>query len=397
MNLRLLVLALGTFAIGTDGFMIAGILSTIAADLGIRQELAGLMVTAFALAYAVASPVLAALTGRWARKKVLVLSLLIFTLANVWAALSGSYGTLLGARLLAALGAALYTPAATATAAGLVPANRRGMALAVVLGGLTAATALGVPFGTWIGNGWDWRLTFGLVAVLGLIAVLGVALLLPAVPNPPALTLRARLAPLRQGRVLLALSVTVLWTIGGFSVYTYITPLLEKLAPLSPSGLTAMVLVYGIAGVFGNMLGGYAADRMKSSVRALQMNLVLLSATLIGFSLLVQASWSGAVVPAILLAVWGVLGWALQAPQQHRLIGMMPNAPTVVLSLNGAVLYVGIALGALIGGIVLLYASVDALGWIGGGFELLALGVLWLSSSSLVGRPHTVEGISVER
>ncbi|MFC5661510.1 MFS transporter [Kitasatospora misakiensis] len=153
---RLLLLALGTFAVGTDTMVMAGILGPIADDLGVSVTAAGQLVTVFALGYALLAPPLAALTARWPRRRLLLTALAVFGAANALSALAPSYGTLLATRVLAAAGAALYTPTANAVATTLVTPERRGRALATVLGGMTVATALGVPLGTWIGRT-DWR------------------------------------------------------------------------------------------------------------------------------------------------------------------------------------------------------------------------------------------------
>ncbi|MDW6061874.1 MFS transporter [Streptomyces sp. FXJ1.4098] len=184
MRLRLLLLALGTFAVGTDSMVMAGILGLISRDLDVSVPTAGQMVTVFALAYALLAPVLATLTARWPRRQLLLTALTVFTAANALSALAPTYPLLLATRVLAAAGAALYTPTANAVATSLVPPERRGRALATVLGGMTVATALGVPLGTWIGRT-DWRLTMWLVVALGAAALAGQALLLRELPGTP--------------------------------------------------------------------------------------------------------------------------------------------------------------------------------------------------------------------
>ncbi|WP_150134449.1 MFS transporter [Streptomyces hyaluromycini] len=132
MRLRLLLLALGTFAVGTDGMVTAGILPLVARDLDVSISVAGQMVTVFALAYGILAPVLATATARWPRRHALLTALAVFTAANALTALAPSYGALLGTRVLAAVGAALYTPTASAVATSLVPPERRGRAIAVM-------------------------------------------------------------------------------------------------------------------------------------------------------------------------------------------------------------------------------------------------------------------------
>src|SRR6266851_535472 len=185
MENRLIVLALGTFAIGTDSFVVAGILPDVARSLGIGIGAAGQLITVYAAAYAVLTPIMAALTARWPRRRVLLCGLVVFVFGNLATALSPGLALVLASRAVAGLGAAMFTPAASASAAALVPPERRGRALAMVIAGLSAATALGAPTGTVIGTLGSWRLTMWFVAALGALAALGVAALLPRIPGPP--------------------------------------------------------------------------------------------------------------------------------------------------------------------------------------------------------------------
>jgi multidrug resistance protein len=210
------------FAIGTDSFVVAGVLGQVSASLGVSVALAGQMVTLYALSYAVLSPVIAAAAAHWPRKRLLLTGLAVFVLGNVVTALSPSIELVLASRLLAGLGAAMFSPTATAAGASLVPPEQRGRALAIVIAGLSSATALGAPLGTFIGGWLDWRATMWFVAAVGTLAAAGVAWRLPDIPNPPAVRLARRLAPLRDARVLLTLLTTWLVYAGLFLVYTYI-------------------------------------------------------------------------------------------------------------------------------------------------------------------------------
>ena len=182
-------MALGAFAIGTESFMVAAILPAIAEDLHVRTEVAGQLVTAFALTYAVSSPVLTALTGTLGRRRLLVGCMTAFAGANLLAALSTSYGALLMARVLLAVAAGLYVPNANAIASALVSPDRRGRALAIVTGGLSLAVALGVPIGALIGGHFGWRMTFAGVGLLSAVALIG---LMVGVPKASAQALLPR-------------------------------------------------------------------------------------------------------------------------------------------------------------------------------------------------------------
>jgi DHA1 family inner membrane transport protein len=201
-------LALATFAVGTDAFVMAGLLPAIAADLEVSVPAAGQLVTVFALTLAVAAPVLSWLLSPLDRRTALQLALIVFIVGNVVTALSPTYALALLARILTAAGAATITATASSAAVALAPPERRGRAMALVIGGLTLSTALGMPLGNLIG-GIDWRLTLWAVAALGIAAAIGVSATMPQIVLP-ATSLTARLAPLRQPKVLTILVVTLL-------------------------------------------------------------------------------------------------------------------------------------------------------------------------------------------
>ncbi len=371
---RLWILALGAFALGTDLFVIAGILPDVTRDLGVSTAMGGWLVSIFAFTYAVASPALAVATGNFDRRNLLTGSFAVFCIANAISAIAPGFWVLVMARFLAALGAALYMPTASALAAGLAPEAQRGRALSLVTGGMTAAIVLGVPLGTWIAGYASWRMTFWFIASIGVVALIGIRLWIPRGPNTGQIGWGARIALLRQSRVMVALLMTVLWTAGGFTVYPYLSVLLKSLTHLSTSAIGGMLLVFGVASVLGNYAGGYGADRWGTRA-TLALALVILMSVLATFA------WSAPHLTLVVIAValWGVAGWMLTPPQQHRLVAFAPQIPGAILGLNGSAIYLGIGLGTSVGALVSRQVSVQWFGLSGGLFEALALVVLAMS------------------
>jgi DHA1 family inner membrane transport protein len=355
LNARIYLLALGTFALGTDLFVIAGVLPAIAHDRGVSITTAGLLITVFALTYGFGAPILAAFTNSIPRRTLLMLVLFGFCLLNVLSALSPTFSILMTTRIIAACFAALYTPTATAIAASLAPPARRGQALAIVLGGLTTATILGVPVGTFLGERFGWPVTFLFVALLAALALLALLVFrLEEIPNPPVLGLKARLAPLLKPDLLLALGPIAFWTFGGFTTYTYIAPFLAQHTHISDPSL--MLFIYGAGGVVGSWLGGYLVDRLGPT-RPIVFGLIILIVVYATLPLTTNTLF-GAICA---LALWGISGMVLFAPQQHRLLSLSPTLPTIILALNSSALYLGIAGGSAIGSVVLAHRSTNAL------------------------------------
>ena len=379
-RLRLLVLALGTFAIGTGSFVFAGLLEGVANDLSVSVGTAGNLVTVFAVTYAAVSPVLVTLTGSVAPRKILFAAMAVFAAANAAAVFAPTFGLLLACRVLAACGAAVFTPTALAVAAGLAPPEERGRSISTITGGLTVSFVVGIPLGSIIGTYSGWRMTFVMVAVLGVVAMLGVRAL-PSVEAPPVVGFRERVDAMRQPAVLAALGLTTLGLMGGFVVFTYVSPLLAEITGFGGAGVSGLLFLFGIAALLGNWLGGYGADHIGYA-RLMAAILSLLSLSLLGFSLLVASSGTALAVPGTLaaLALWGVAGFALNPLQQYRVAQLAPGIRNIALSLNASAIYLGQGIGAGLGALALGNGSLATLGWTGSLCALAALALLLLTS-----------------
>ena len=389
MSPRVFVLALATFATGTGTFIVTGLLGGVAADLSVSVGMAGHLVTVFAVAYALLSPFLVAASARVGRRRLLVVTLALFAAANALAAVAPTYAVLLVSRFAAGAFAAISTPVALATAAQLAPPERKGSALSITIGGISVAWVIGVPLGAVIVDYFGWRASFALAAVLAVVAAAGVRLLLPSVANAaPSGGLASRLAVAGRPAVFITLMVTVLAMLAGFTVLTYVRPLLEALTGLGGEGIGLMLFVFGLAGVGGSILGGFGADRWGYRATALPM-LAVLGLALLAFPLLLAISASPALAIAgagTAMIAWGAVVFAIIPLQQHHLIGVAPDQPSGVLSLNSSAVYVGQALGAGLGSLVLGYAPLAALGYVGALLAVVAL-VMLVLGARLCARP----------
>lgn len=360
---RLGALVLGAFALGMDAYVIAGLMPSIGAELRVSAFAVGLLVTAFTLAYALLSPIGSALGAALAARTVLIGALAIFTAGNVLSAVAPSLGWLLCARVIAGLGAGVFMPTAAATAAQSVAPARRGRALALITAGMSSGAALGVPIGIAVGQDLGWRCTLWLVVALGLIAGVGGALTLPRtdtrVAPPP---LRARLDVLGQPGVARIVLITFAASATSIGAYTYVSALLHNTD--GATSTAGYLWMWGLGGLAGCLSIGFLIDTWRDT-RALQsVILATLALALLTFPL-VGRSFGGALLG---LFVWGAAGWASLAPQQHRLLALVPKHGTVAVALNASALYLGSSAGATLGGLL-----VDARGAV---FECLILGAV---------------------
>ncbi|MEU0501468.1 MFS transporter [Nocardia sp. NPDC005998] len=367
----LIPLAIGTFVLGTDGFVLNGMLPLIARDLNVSIATAGQLTTTFAWTYAIASPVIAAATGPWDRRWVLGSGAVLFVLGMIGQAAAEDFSVMAGARIVAAIGAAAFQANAFAVAGVVADDAHRGRALSVVTAGITLSAVAGVPIGIFVERWIGWRGVLWAIAAGGAIAA-ALVLLLPRVTLPSS-GLRDRVGVLARPAVLRVLLVT---TLQMTAAYTTIVYLPVVVAPSVPQGQLAwLLLVMGMGQVIGNAQAGRAVDRFGPA-RTLTVGLV---GSLIGLLLLGPATHTTWAVFAV-LGLTGLFGSAILIPQQFRLFAIAHDAPTVALGLNGSAIYLGSGIGSLLGGTVLDSSGAGWLPWTSAavGFVALALGVATL-------------------
>lgn len=372
----LLWLALGSFAVGTEGFMIAGLLPRIGEDLGVSVARAGILVTVFGVTYAIGAPLIAVATGAIERKRLLLVAIALFGIANLLAAWSDGFFALLAARALLALTAATYTPTATAYAATAVAPHHRGRAISLVYTGFTLALVIGVPLGTAVGTHFGWRATFVGIAGMALVAWIGIALALRRMPALATVGLRQRLETARTPGMPGVLALTVVTLSGAFAIYTYFAAYLHGILGAGPDVVALFLMLFGVTSFFGNLGGGWLADRLPAR-RSLLVVLALV--TLVGAAYAIAGSVPHAVAFAMVVlatAVWGLFGWGFMPIQQARLVSLAPTLAAVSLSLNASAIYIGTAVGSLLGGAALSLGSEKDLGWVVALCAIAGIGIL---------------------
>ena len=372
MSARIYLLAAGAFAVGTSAYVVSGVLPSVSSELHVSLTAAGQLATAFALSYAVGAPLLSTLTGRWERRTLLLAALLTAALGNLIAALATDYSVLIVGRIVAAFGAAAYTPAATLFATGFLPPEERGRAVAVVFGGLTFALVLGVPAGSLLGGSLGYRGVFALIAAVAVVIALAVQTALPKVSAPPAISLRERFAGVTDRRVQIVLAMTVLAVLATMSVYIYVVPLLAKTADLKGGTVGVLLLVYGLGAVVGNLLGGRATDRFGS--------LRTLGVALAGFTLVIGTltlTATTVVGAGIALFVWSLFTWAFNPPIQNLLLEL-GSGGGLLLAMNASAIYLGAGLSAIAGGVVINLVGVEMLPPIAAALGVVVLALLYV-------------------
>jgi predicted MFS family arabinose efflux permease len=338
----LLILSAGTFTLGVDGFVLSGLLPQVAASLHVSPSTAGQLTTLFALVYAVASPVIAAMAGAWDRRTLLAAGMGVFIVGVIVQATGPDFAAVAAGRVLAALGAAAYQATAYSTAGILSDGNHRARSLAVVAGGSSAALVAGLPFGILIGQAWGWRAAMWVLVALAVASAAAIWLLPPA--RTPKLSLRERGKALADPRVLgiLAGTVTVMTPI--FLVIAYLPAIMRT----SGAWIVAAMLSYGAGQVTGNALVPRIIAR-----RTARTTLVLGAYGITAAAAVFTATRAIDVGAVVTMAVLGFCAGLTIVPQQHRLFAAVPKLAPVAVGLNGSGIYIATALGAAAGGTAL--------------------------------------------
>ncbi|WP_176595632.1 MULTISPECIES: MFS transporter [Sphingobium] len=371
--LVILALSMGAFAIGTTEFAAMSLLPFFAGDLRISEPMAGHAISAYALGVVVGAPVIAVLGARLPRRTLLIGLMALFAIGNGLSATSPDYATMLLFRFLSGLPHGAYFGVAALVAASLVPSDRRALAVARVMTGLTVATVIGVPVANWMGQALGWRWGFGIVALLAMITMTLVALYAPRDAGDPGASPMRELGALREPQVLLTLLTGAIGFGGLFAVYTYVVSTMISVTHVSEGLVPVVLAVFGVGMTIGNLVAAWAADRAQS--RTAIIVLLWSAASLALFPLMAGNIWSLSLV-IFLIGCGGGLGSVLQT----RLMDVAGDAQTLAAAAHHAAFNFANALGPWLGGMAISAGyGLTSTGWIGAALALGGLGIFLLA------------------
>ena len=346
----LLALSLGAFGIATGEFVTLGLLPNVAGSFDVTIPQAGHLISAYALGVVVGGPLFTLLALRWSRKRFLLMLALALAAGNVASGAIGSFEGLLVVRFLAGLPHAAYFGAAAVAAGNLVEAGRRNTAMAVVLTGFTLANVVGVPLTTLIGQQAGWRMVFMLVGVIELIAALGILVLVPYQAentDGAGRGVAAELRAFRNVQVWLALGIAAIGGGAMFSTFSYITPMMTRLAGYSESAMTPLLVLLGIGMTVGNTVGA----RMSNSglMRTIYVSLGAQVVMAVVFFFTVHDK----IAAAVTIVLFPFTTSLMLPPLQSRIIALAGGAPNLASASIHSAFNVANSLGAWLGGLTI--------------------------------------------
>lgn len=371
----LFALALGAFGIGLTEFGIVGLLPQVAAEFNITEQVAGYLVSGYAISVAVGAILLTSLMIRMERRLTLLLLSGLFIIGNLISALSVSYETLLFGRIIAALCHGAFFSVGAVVASDMVDKNKKGAAISLMFAGLTVSNIVGVPLGTFVGLELGWRTTFWALAIIGVVTMLGIRTLIPVMPAHSGTNLSREFAVFNRPQVWISALLSVLSFGGVIGGFTYIAFTLTQVSGFTAQAVPWLLVLFGAGTFVGNIYGGKAAD--KSLNKSLGTILLLLTVVMSAFAVFAHSQ----IMTVILLLMMGAVGLATAPGLQLRMMKYASDAPTVASGTNIAAFNIGNAVGAYLGGIALEkgYGFVSPL-WVGAALSLVALVVVIVGS-----------------
>jgi DHA1 family inner membrane transport protein len=387
-NLVLAALFSGTFVLGTAELIVVGLLDLIAADLHVSHPAAGALVTANALGLAIGGPVLTALTIKLNKRTVLIGALGLFVLTTLAPVLITDYGLFIGARSVAGAAQGLFIAAGFAAGISVVPPERMGRAISVVISGVAVSAALGVPLGTLIGQALGWRGTFTAVVALAALALAAVVALVPSVPaagGGAAGQAKYAFAP----RVLAVLGLNFLVFAALFAALTYVVPFLQNVTGISGALISVFLLAYGVATAIGSFGGGRFAD--ANAARTLIAGTIGVAASLLALYFVGAVAF----LVAVALAALGLFGFSMAPSLQYRVVSLAGPGGQLAQSLPASAINLGIAFGSAAGGVAIGTFTTSAA--VLTGLVLAAVSIVAACATSFLEPPPTTPQPAEER
>jgi len=374
------LLTIGAFLAVTAELMLIGVTDLVSRDLDVPISSTGHLVTAYALAFAFGSPIVITLTASMERKKIMLTAFSFFILANLLSTWSPNFTVLMFARALLGLSGGVFVVVAMGAVSKLVRPEKVGSAIGTIVMGLSGSLVFGVPLGIVLSGWLNWQHAFGAIALFGTLIWIGILLMIPAVPGGASIPFQQQFSVFKDIKMISGFLITLFVSAGSQTVYTFLTPLLQKTAQMNTWTISITMFILGIFSMIGSRLGGLGTDRFGVA-KTVYTSLLIHAIALLFLPVLKESI----VTTVLVLSIWTCFNWMASPAIQTYFVQLAPKNPDLAISLNTSVNQLGIALGATLGGWVI-HSTGDVLNtaWVGGLIVLLAISISWNTFSTQI-------------
>ena len=346
-NLLIFILTLGVFALINTEMGIVGLLPLISKNFLVSVTAAGLLVSLFALAIAVSGPTLPLLFSGINRKTVMLLVLGIFLLGNLVSAFASNFTVLLIARVIPAFFQPVYVSLAFTAAAASVSKEEAPKAVSKVIMGVSAGMVLGVPITSFIASVTSLRIGMLFFALVTAIVFLATILLVPSMPVQERLSYGTQLSVLKRSITWVSV-ITIIFINGSiFGVFSYLAEYLKAVTNVTAQISSLLLLVYGVANIFGNIIAGRLLSR--SAIKFVTAFPFALGAVYIILFLTGRFT----VPMALITLAWGILAGAGANINQYWIASAAPEAPDLANGLFLTAANLGTTIGTAVCGLLI--------------------------------------------
>lgn len=382
-RLQAILFVFVAFMLGCNEYMIVGVLPDIAHEYHDSLSRLGLLVTVFALIYAIFTPIITSAANRWRRHRVLLFLMVVFFIGNTWSAMATNYYSLLFSRILTATVAGAIISMVLVMASFVAPREKRASLVSWVFAGFSIASVVGIPIGTVISTTFSWHDSFWMISGLTILVFAGLIWLVPRDTPQVQSSLGKQFSLLKDSRVLLGVTFIVTVCAADYTIYTYIRPLITNEMGFDNTWLNWLLFGMGIFFIIGNKFGGYLADR--GGVHRLGSIYIAMTILYIAFGPLLSFKWLAIIVVALLCVAFSCYGASTQLMFLDIAEKDYPQSLDLASSLNSIFANIGISLGSFTASTAVQFTSLNHLGYVGAVYGILATILIIVLSKKYTG------------
>lgn len=362
-RLQAILFVFVAFMLGCNEYMIVGVLPDIAHEYHDSLSQLGLLVTIFALVYAIVTPIITSLANRWRRHHVLLVLIAVFLVGNTWSAMATSFTSLFWSRVLTASVAGGIISLVMVLASFIAPREKRASLVSWVFAGFSIASVIGIPIGTVISTHFSWHDSFWMISVLTVLIFAALVWLVPKNTPQTRGSLGGQFALLKDSRVILGVLFIITVCAADYSIYTYIRPMITSGMGFDNTWLNWILFGMGVFFIIGNKFGGFIADH--GGVRKMTWLYVTMTLLYLALSPLLHFKWIAVVILGLLCIAFSAYGSSTQLMFLEIAEKEYPQALDLASSLNSIFANIGISLGSFTASQAVQFVGVNKLGYVG--------------------------------